>query len=95
VKVAHDKKLLSCIIQFNQYVKLGPSPSQAGKKRMFLKQNPSCSTLANEDSGARCCGESLLAKRGRESTQLTFLLNQCSRRKKEKEKKRLNFSTLS
>ena len=38
--------------------------------------------FTNEDSGARCWGESLLAQRGRESTQLTFLLNGHPRRKK-------------
>jgi len=30
--------------------------------------------LQNEDLGARCGGERLLAQRGEESTQLTFLL---------------------
>jgi hypothetical protein len=33
-----------------------------------------------EDLGTRCWEESLLALRGRESTQLTFLLSQCPRR---------------
>lgn len=37
--------------------------------------------LTNEDLEARHCGKSLLVQRGRESTQLTFLLNQCPRRK--------------
>jgi hypothetical protein len=31
---------------------------------LFLKQNPKCSILPNEDSGAIHCGESLLAQRG-------------------------------
>jgi hypothetical protein len=38
--------------------------------------------FTNEDSGARCWGESLLAQRGRENFQLTFLL---SNNPKEKE----------
>jgi hypothetical protein len=38
--------------------------------------------LPNEDPRARSYGESLLAQRGRESTQLTFLLHQCPRRKR-------------
>jgi hypothetical protein len=38
--------------------------------------------FTNEDSGVRCWGESLLAQRGRESTQLTFRLHQCPQRKK-------------
>ena len=37
--------------------------------------------FTNEDSGARCWGESLLAQRGRESTQLTFLLRGCPKTK--------------
>jgi hypothetical protein len=36
--------------------------------------------FTNEDSGARCWGESLLAQRGKESTQLPFLLSQCLKR---------------
>lgn len=35
--------------------------------------------FSNEDSRARCWGESLLAQRGRESTQLTFFPNLCPR----------------
>jgi hypothetical protein len=31
--------------------------------------------FTNEDSGARCWGESQIAQRGRESTQLTFFLS--------------------
>ena len=38
--------------------------------------------LPNEDPRARSYGESLLAQRGRESTQLTFLLHKRPRRKK-------------
>lgn len=38
------------------------------KSLLFLQIN-----FTNEDWGARCCGESLLVQRGRESTQLTFL----------------------
>lgn len=48
---------------------------------LFLKQNPNCLISPNEDSGARYCAESLLTQRSCESTQLTFLLNQYSRRK--------------
>ena len=43
---------------------------------LFLKQKFQLFDFTNEDSGARCWGESLLAQRGRESTQLTFLLSQ-------------------
>lgn len=42
---------------------------------LFENENPGCS----KNSGARCCGESLLAQRGR--TQLTFSLTQRPRGK--------------
>jgi hypothetical protein len=41
---------------------------------LFLKQKFQLFDFTNEDSGARSWGENLLAQRGRESTQLTFLL---------------------
>jgi hypothetical protein len=58
---------------------------------LFYKMiKPHTFNLPNEDSGVRGVGESLLAQRGRESTQLTFLLHQLPRRKGS-----CSFSTLS
>jgi hypothetical protein len=41
----------------------------------FKKQKSQLFDFTNEDSGARGCDESLIPQRGRESTQLTFLLH--------------------
>jgi hypothetical protein len=48
----------------------------------FSKQEFLPFNFASEDSGARCWDESLLAQRGRESTQLTFLLHWHPRKRK-------------
>lgn len=45
----------------------------------FSFKNPKYLVLPNEDSGVRHCGKSTLAQRGKESTQLIFLLHQCPR----------------
>jgi hypothetical protein len=48
--------------------------------QMFLTKAQSFD-FPNEDSGARCWGESLVAQRGRESTQVTFFHNSCPKSK--------------
>ena len=52
--------------------------------RLFLRK-PQSFDFSNDDSGARCWGEGLLAQRGRESTQMTFLYR--SKRKRTSQKK--------
>lgn len=47
-----------------------------GNVNLFVKQNLKHSIFTKEDLGARCWGESLPAQRDRESAQLTFLLSQ-------------------
>ena len=48
--------------------------ARATQRETFFKKSQMLN-IANKDLGARCWGENLLAQRGRESTQLTFLLS--------------------
>jgi|UPI0000F4B9FD hypothetical protein len=63
-----------------QLVLLTSEPSLQPHPVVF-KTKSQMLNLPNEDSRARHCGESLLAQRGRESTQLNFLLHRHPRRK--------------
>lgn len=59
----------------------GPDACQKEDPRVLMNKIPNI-RFTNEDSGARCCGESLLAQKVRGNTQLTFLLYHDPRRTK-------------
>jgi hypothetical protein len=58
-------------------VDVRPQPEEAGLVMVccFLNKISVVQLYQWGDSGARCCGENQLAQRGRESTQLNFLLS--------------------